>query len=139
MAQNWRVLARSNELTTGQLKNRITSSDGNVESIVYVDERARTIYFTGQGMERGRDPYYRFLYRIGFDGRGQTVLTPEAADHQVAMPPGGASFIDSYSTPVTPPVTVLRDRNGRVVLRLEGADISRRSEERRVGKEGRAR
>ncbi len=132
IAQNWRVLPRSNELiwwserdgwvhlylydlTTGRLKTRITSSDGNVESIVYVDERARVIYFTGQGMERGRDPYYRFLYRIGFDGRGQTLLTPEDADHQVAMAPDGASIVDSYSTPVTPPVTVLRDRNGRVL------------------------
>ena len=142
IAQNWRVLPRSNELiwwserdgwvhlylydlTTGQLKNRVTSSDGNVESIVYVDERARTIYFSGQGIEKGRDPYYRFLYRIGFDGRGQTLLTPEDADHQVAMAPDGGSFIDSYSTPVTPPVTVLRDRNGRVVVPLERADISR--------------
>src|SRR6266568_2673604 len=104
MAQNWRVLPRSNELiwwserdgwihlylydlTTGRLKNRITSTDGNVESIVYGDEGARAIYFSGQGMERGRDPYYRFLYRIGFDGRGQTLLTPEDADHQVAMAP----------------------------------------------------
>src|SRR2546427_2755215 len=144
IAQNWHVLPRSNELiwwserdgwihlylydlTTGRLQNRITSSDGNVESIVYVDERARTIYFGGQGIEKGRDPYYRFLYRIGFDGRGQTLLTPEDADHQVAMapPPDGGSFIDSYSTPVTPPVTVLRDRNGRVTLPLERADISR--------------
>src|SRR6266576_7049190 len=142
IAQNWRVLPRSNELiwwserdnwihlylydlTTGRLKNRITSGDGNVESIVYVDERARAIYFSGQGMERGRDPYYRFLYRIGFDGRGQTLLTPEDADHQVAMAADGASFIDSYSTPVTPPVTVLRERTGRVVVPLERADISR--------------
>jgi dipeptidyl-peptidase-4 len=143
IAQNWRVLPRSNELiwwserdgwvhlylydlSTGQLKNRITSGDGNVESIVYVDERARVIYFSGQGMEKDRDPYYRFLYRVGFDGRGQTLLTPEDADHQVTMapPPGGGSF-DSYSTPVAPPVTVLRDRNGRVVLPLERADISR--------------
>ena len=144
IAQNWRVLPGSNELiwwserdgwihlylydlTTGRLKNRITSSDGNVESIVSVDEKARTIYFSGQGMEKGRDPYYRFLYRVGFDGRGQTLLTPEDADHQIAMapPPDGASFIDSYSTPVTPPVTVLRDRNGRVLVPLERADISR--------------
>jgi len=142
VAQNWRVLPGSNELiwwserdgwihlylydlTTGQLKNRITSGDGNVESIVYVDEKARTIYFSGQGIEKGRDPYYRFFYRVGFDGRGQTLLTPEDADHQVAMAPDGASFIDSYSTPVTPPVTVLRDRNGRVTAPLERADISR--------------
>lgn len=142
LAQIWRVLPRSNELiwwserdnwihlylcdlTTGRLKTQITSHDGNVESIVHVDQRARTVYFTAQGMETGRDPYYRFLYRVGFDGRGQTLLTPEDADHQVSMAADGGSFIDTYSTPVTPPVTVLRDRNGRVVLPLERADISR--------------
>src|SRR5262249_56192205 len=103
---------------SGKLKNQITSGDGNVESIVYVDEKSRTIYFTGQGIEKGRDPYYRFLYRIGFDGKGQTLLTPEDADHQVSMAPDGAWFTDSYSTPVAPPVAVLRDRNGRVVLPL---------------------
>jgi len=142
IGQNWRVLPHSNELiwwserddwvhlylydlATGKLKNQITSGDGNVESIVSVDERARTIYFTGQGIEKGRNPYYRFLYRVGFDGRGQTLLTPEDADHAIAAAPDGASFIDSYSTPVTPPVTVLRDKNGRVTVPLERADISR--------------
>src|SRR2546427_2698336 len=142
IAQNWRVLPGSNELiwwserdgwihlylydlTTGQLKTRITSGDGNVESIVYVDEQARAIYFSGQGMDKGRYPYYRFIYRIGFAGRGQTLLTPEDADHQVPMAPQRAAFLDSYSTPVTPPVTVLRDRSGRVIVPLERADISR--------------
>ncbi|PYO95738.1 MAG: S9 family peptidase [Gemmatimonadetes bacterium] len=142
VAQNWRVLPRTNELiwwserdgwihlylydlTTGKLKNKITSADGNVESIVSVDDKSRMIYFTGQGIERGRDPYYRFLYRIGFDGKGQTLLTPEDADHQISMSPDGASFIDASSTPVTPPVFVLRDKSGRVVLSLEKADISR--------------
>jgi dipeptidyl aminopeptidase/acylaminoacyl peptidase len=142
VAQNWRVLPRTNELiwwaerdgwihlylfdlTTGALKNKITSADGNVESIVYADEKGRTIYFTGQGIEKGRNPYYRFLYRIGFDGKGQTLLTPEDADHQISMSPDGASFIDAYSTPVTPPVFVLRDRSGKVVLPLEKADITR--------------
>ena len=142
VAQSWRVLPQSNELiwwserdgwihlylydlATGKLKNQITQGDGNVESIVSVDEKSRAIYFTGQGFEKGREPYYRFLYRVGFDGKGQTLLTPEAADHQIAMAPDNASFIDSYSTPVTPPVTVLRDRNGRVTVPLERADISR--------------
>src|SRR5437763_10025045 len=63
------------------------------------------------------------------DGSGVAFVSSsrdhEDADHQVAVAPDGASFIDSYSTPVTPPVTVLRDRNGRVVMPLERADISR--------------
>jgi len=141
-SENWRVLPGSNELiwwserdnwvhlylydlATGQLKNRITTGDGNVVDIERVDERARTIYFTGQGKEPGRDPYFRHLYRIGFDGKGQTLLTPEDADHSITMAPDGRWFIDTYSTPTTPPVSVLRDMKGKVVVPLERADISR--------------
>ena len=138
----WRVLPASNELiwwsqrdnwnhlylydlSTGRLKNRITTGDGNVEDIVHIDERARIIYFMGQGKEAGRDPYFQHLYRIGFDGRGQTLLTPENANHVVSLSPDARYFVDSYSTPDTPPVTVLRDMSGRLIQTLERADISR--------------
>ncbi|MFN2566747.1 MAG: DPP IV N-terminal domain-containing protein [Gemmatimonadaceae bacterium] len=138
----WRVLPASNELiwwsqrdnwihlylydlTTGRLKNRITSGDGNVDDVLRVDEAARTIYFMGSGKEPRRDPYFQHLYRIGFDGRGQTLLTPENANHVVSISPDGKHFVDTYSTPDTPPATVLRDISGRVVQTLERADISR--------------
>ena len=138
----WRVLPASNELiwwshrdnwthlylydlTTGKLKNRITTGDGNVEEVVRVDEKTRTIYFMGQGKDPARDPYFQHLYRIGFDGKGETLLTPETANHVVTMSPDGRFFVDSYSTPDTPPVTVLRDANGRLIQSLEKADVSR--------------
>jgi dipeptidyl aminopeptidase/acylaminoacyl peptidase len=138
----WRPLPASNELlwwserdnwihlylydlTTGKLKNRITTGDGNVEDIVRVDEKARQIYFMAQGKDPARDPYFQHLYRIGFDGKGQTLLTPENANHVITASPDGKYFVDSYSTPVTPPVTVLRDATGKVLQTLEKADISR--------------
>jgi dipeptidyl aminopeptidase/acylaminoacyl peptidase len=138
----WKVLPASNELiwwsqrdnwthlylydlATGRLKNRITTGDGNVATIVRVDEKARQIYFMGQGKEAGRDPYFQHLYRIGFDGRGQTLLTPEDANHVVSMSPDGRHVVDSYSTPTTPPVTVLRDASGKVVATLERTDVSK--------------
>jgi dipeptidyl-peptidase 4 len=138
----WRVLPASNELiwwsqrdnwlhlylydlTTGALRNRITAGDGNVNEIVRVDERARVIYFMANGREPGRDPYFSHLYRVGFDGRGLTLLTPEDAHHAVEMAPDGSHFVDTYSTPDTPPVTVVRDRNGRLLQTLERADVSR--------------
>jgi dipeptidyl aminopeptidase/acylaminoacyl peptidase len=79
----------------------------------------------GNGRESGRDPYFQHLYRVGFDGSGLRLLTPENANHVVAMAPDGRYFTDTYSTPDTPPVTVLRDRSGRLLLTLERADISR--------------
>jgi dipeptidyl aminopeptidase/acylaminoacyl peptidase len=41
------------------------------------------------------------------------------------MSPDGATFVDSYSTPASPPITVLRDRNGKLIQSLERADVSR--------------
>ncbi len=138
----WRVLPATNELiwwsqrdnwvhlylydlTTGQLKNRITMGDGNVSDIVRIDEKKRQIWFMANGKETGRDPYYQHLYRIGFDGKGQVLLTPEAANHTVSVSPDGRWIVDTYSTPDTPAVTLLRDANGKVVQPLEKADITR--------------
>jgi len=139
---NWRVLPGSGEvlwwsqrddwghlylydLATGRLKNQVTKGPWNVADVVRVDEKARVIWFTGMGREPG-DPYYHHLYRVKFDGTGLTHLTPEPAFHQVSVSPDGRHFVDTYSTPTTPPVSVLRDMStGRVAVALERADASR--------------
>ena len=138
----WRVLPASNELlwwsqkenwthlylydlATGRLKNRITAGEGNVTEIVRVDEAARQLYVMATGKEAGHDPYFAHLYRVGFDGRGWTLLTPENANHSVNLAPDGSAFVDTYSTPDTAPVTVLRDARGQLVETLATADVSR--------------
>jgi dipeptidyl-peptidase-4 len=139
---NWRYLPGSNEVIwfserenwghlylydskTGQQKMRITSGDGNVAQLLHVDEKNRVLYFTAVGKEKGRDPYFRHLYRVDFDGRNQRLLTPADADHDVTLSPGGTYFVDVYSTPDTPPVAELRDVSGKLILPLEKADITR--------------
>ncbi len=139
---NWRFLAASNEvlwysertdwahfylydLATGKLKNAVTSGDWPVLQILRVDEKARRIVFLAGGREPGRDPYFRHLYSVGLDGRGLRLLTPEDADHEVALSPSGLYLTDSYSKPDVPQVTVLRNAEGRLLLELERADISR--------------
>jgi dipeptidyl aminopeptidase/acylaminoacyl peptidase len=139
---NWRVLPASNEvlwwsqrdnwghlylydLRTGQLKQQITRGDWNVADLMRVDEKTRTLYFTGVGKEPGRDPYFQHLYKIRMDGNGLALLTPENANHTISVAPDGKTFVDSYSTPTTPPISVLRDLASRVILTLERADASR--------------
>ncbi|MGH9482638.1 MAG: DPP IV N-terminal domain-containing protein, partial [Terriglobales bacterium] len=113
------------DLTSGQLKNRISApSDGNVDSVVRVDAKAREVYFIATD-QQGRNPYYQHLYRASFDGRRQKLLTPEDANHNVEFSPAGDYFTDTYSTPDTPPVSVLRTAAGKLALPLEKADISR--------------
>ena len=139
---NWRVLPATNEviwfserddwgqlylydLATGRVKSRITSGEGNVAELRHVDEKTRAIYFVGNGKEPRRDPYFRHFYKIGLDGKGLTLLTPEDADHDISLSPSGRYFVDTYSRPDVPQTSVLRDLNGKIVVALEKADISR--------------
>jgi dipeptidyl-peptidase-4 len=139
---NWRFLPSSNEfiwfsqrdnwgqlylydLTTGKLKNQMTAGEGNVVETLGVDEKNRWVYFIGVGKERGRDPYFQHLYRVGLDGKNLTLLTPEDANHEVSFSPSERFFVDSYSRPDVPPITVLRDSAGKLIRTLEKADISR--------------
>lgn len=139
---NWRYLPASREviwhserddwgqlylydLDSGKLKNRITSGQGNVVDLLRVDEKERVVYFVGAGKESGRDPYFTHLYRVGLDGRNAALLTPEDANHEVSVSPGGGWFVDRYSRPDVPPVSVLRDSAGKLIATLERADISR--------------
>lgn len=141
-AANWRVLPAADEviwysrrddwghlylydLETGRLKRQVTSGDWNVLRVLRVDEDERTVTFVGNEREPG-DPYFRYLYRVGLDGGEPVLLTPDSADHDVSLSPSGEYFVDRRSTPTTPPVTVLRDaRDGREILELERADVSR--------------
>jgi dipeptidyl aminopeptidase/acylaminoacyl peptidase len=94
--------------------------------VLHVDHKARTVWFEGVGRTPGVNPYYRQFWKVGIDGGTPVLLTPEAADHAVTMSPDGTYFVDSWSTPTTPPVTVLRaSSDGHVVATVAKADISR--------------
>ena len=73
------------DLTNGRLKQRVTCGPGPVMRILRVDEKTRTVFFTANGREKGRDPYFTHAYRIGLDGKGQALLTPEDAHHAVQV------------------------------------------------------
>ena len=139
---NWHYLSASNELlwfserdgwghlylydaATGQLKNQITHGDWNVTQVLGIDQKARVLYFRGVGREPGNDPYYSMYYRVNFDGSNLQLLTPERADHVVTPSPDNRFFVDTYSTPVEPQVTVLRDATGQTAVDVAREDITR--------------
>lgn len=138
---NWHVLTASNEvlwysqrddwghlylydLGTGQLKRQITQGSWNVLQVLKVDEKTRTLYFTGAGREPG-DPYFQYFYSVSLDRGDVRLLTPDSATHTITLAPSEATFVDVWSTPVIPPTSVVRDLRGREVVALEKADISR--------------
>lgn len=108
----------------GKLKHQITKGNFYVREILHVDERARQLVFTANGREAGRDPYYKHLYRVNFDGTNLQLLSPEEAEHNVAVSPTGKYFVDAYSTVAQPPVIVLRAADGKVIRELARTDIA---------------
>jgi dipeptidyl aminopeptidase/acylaminoacyl peptidase len=139
---NWRYLPATNEViwyserddwgqlylydaTTGKLKNQITTGEGVVTQLLKVDEKNRQLYFLAAGREPGRDPYFSHFYRVGFDGRGLSLLTPEDANHEISLSPSGKFFVDSYSKPDVPAIAVLRSADGKLINTVEKADISK--------------
>jgi dipeptidyl-peptidase 4 len=139
---NWRYLPATNEfiwyserddwghlylydVSTRKLKNQITKGNFVVTRLLKADDKNRVLYFEANGREQGRDPYFNHFYRVDFDGKNLTLLTPEDGNHQITLSPDGKYFVDNYSKPDVPPVAVLRDMTGKLVAALEKADISR--------------
>ncbi len=140
-AINWRYLANTKEIlwyserdnwghlylydsTNGKLKNQITKGDWLVSRVLKVDEKNRMIYFMGHGREPG-NPYFGYLYKINFNGKGLTLLTPDLGNHQVTFSPSNEYVIDTYSQPNVPAVTALRNMAGKLVVGLESTDVAR--------------
>ena len=140
-AINWRYLPASKEIiwyserddwghlylynaTNGKLKNQITKGDFVVTRLIKVDEKTRTLYFMANGREKG-NPYFSHLYKISFDGKNLALLTPEEGNHQVVFSPSFEYFVDTYSQPDVPAVTVLRSISGKLINTLEKTDVSR--------------
>jgi len=140
-AINWRYLPKTKEIiwfserddwghlylydaTTGKVKNQITKGNWVVTRLVRVDEKNRLLYFMASGTQP-ENPYFSQFYKIGFDGKNLTLLTPGAGTHSVSFSPSENYFIDTYSKPDVPSVTVLRDMNGKQITELEKTDISR--------------
>jgi len=135
---NWRVLHDSGEflwfsrksgwghlylhdLGTGNQKHQITDGDWNVLEVLHVDEDVRTIWFSAVGRNPGANPYLPQLYRVNFDGTGLRALTSKDAAHALEASPSGHFVVDTYSSFSMPPKTVVRGRDGSIVMSLETA------------------
>lgn len=121
---NWNHLYMYNRITA-QPDYQITKGEWYVREVLRVDEDNRQIYFSANGMEAGEDPYLIRYYRIGFDGKGLTCLTPEEGMHRAWFSGDMKYLVDVYSMVDKVPVAVLRSaRDGKVVMPLETADIT---------------
>ena len=114
------------DANSGEVINQITKGDWVVRNVEFVDEETETIVFQGSGMNKDEDPYFVHYYSVKFDGSNLIDLTPEKQEHKATFSKDKKYFVDSYSTPSTPPTTVLRETStGNVLMELEKSDISK--------------
>ena len=107
---------------TGELLAILTRHTFEVANIVRVDEDAGLLYYMARD---GDNPMKLQLHRISLDGKGDTRLTDAAFNHSVDIAPDGRHFIDVAQTHDSPPVTHLRDAEGKVVEELAKSDMTK--------------
>jgi len=114
------------DLQTGRPKNQITSGVGPITGIARIDRATRTMWYNAVGKEKGQDPYFTHLYKVGLDGKNNVSLTPDNGTHTTQISPDGKFVIDTFSQPDVAPETTLRDgTTGALIMPLEKADISK--------------
>ena len=109
---------------TGALKNRVTDGEFVTMSVDAWDDKTKSLFVTAVGKEKGEDPYYPHLYRIGYDGSGMKLLNAGNASHAASLADGARYFVDNSSRVDGAPESVLYDALGNVVTKLETPDLS---------------
>jgi len=109
----------------GKIKNQITSGSYHVETIQGIDEKKRIVYFTANSREFNENPYLLHLYKVNFDGSGLKLLNPGDFDNAVNLDDANRYFINNFSNVNTVPTSVLFDSEGRKIMELQKADLSR--------------
>lgn len=134
------------DLNTGELKHAITNGDWRVRNVLKLDEARREVWLQTSGRVPGRDPYYRDVCRVNIDtGKITTLLScdeetvvyyldsypvltkkysGEANIHTCGVSPNAEYVVVTRSRADQIPITVLMNRDGREILKLEKADIS---------------
>lgn len=105
---------------------QITKGDWLVRDVLAVDDEERLIWFSANGIDadEGKDPYFKHVFRVGFDGSELTRLTTVDATHEVVFSPDMSLYVDTYSRVDLPTISELRRGNGSLVETLETGDIS---------------
>jgi len=111
----------------GELLHQITEGEwalrpsgglpGLDQSVAYIDEQDRWIYFTS--LQNASTE--RHLYRVHFDGSGMQQITSAAGSHAIYFRPGGEYYLDRSSALDQPSSFILHRSSGESVTTLSAA------------------
>ena len=103
----------------GKLVNQITNFDWRVTGISMVNEKTKTIYFTGTAGASTEN----HLFSVKLNGQKFKRLTNSSGTHRVSISPGGKYFYDTYSNYETPTKMGLFKTDGTTVKMLADSKL----------------
>lgn len=103
----------------------ITQHPFEVAQIVRLDEKAKELWYMARS---GPNPYLHQLHRVDLAKKTDVRLTDPRYHHTVRISPDGKFFTDTSETYEDPSFAVLRDRNGKEILKLNEADMTKFNE-----------
>ena len=106
---------------SGKLLTTLTRHRFDAVDVVKVDEAAGLLWYTARS---GDTPMKIQLHRVTLDGRNDVRLTHPWLNHRVELAPDGKHFIDVEQAHDTPPITRLRDLDGKPLATVASSDLS---------------
>lgn len=97
----------------------LTQHRFDVRDIVRYDPERDELWYTTQG---DTNPYLVQLWRLDSKGKA-TRLTDPSLSHRVSVSPASNGFFDTAQSLSQPPLTTLRDRNGKELQVLARTDM----------------
>jgi dipeptidyl-peptidase-4 len=98
----------------GNLIRKLTEGRWVVDEVKHVDEDAGLVYFTG----RKDTPVERHLYAVALKGGEVRKISSRSGFHEVTFPEKGGSYVDDFSTAVTPTQVSLHNLKGERITWL---------------------
>lgn len=101
----------------GKLLRNLTKGDYNVTSLAGVDQAKGLVYFT----RYSDGPLDTGLYDVPLSGGQARLLTQSAGSHSIKMSDDGTHYVDTWSTTISPPESVLCSGDGSQVAVIHAA------------------
>jgi dipeptidyl aminopeptidase/acylaminoacyl peptidase len=105
----------------GTMVRRLTSGTWPVVRFVGADTKNGWAYFTGHAEKRLYDTH---LYRVSLEGKDFARLTEGDGQHTVTLSPSKQYFVDNHSSIDRPPASELRSADGKLLQRLDRANVA---------------
>jgi dipeptidyl-peptidase-4 len=91
----------------GKELKQLTRGDWEVRSVFADEKNERVLYTSNEG-----NPLEQHLYSVNLDGSGKQRLDRTEGVHNISARPGGAYYLDTYSTLKSPAKTTLHAGDG---------------------------